>query len=239
MCSSCNQSICNSCQSGYYLSNDKTQCIQKCVQDSNSCYNCTSNITCTSCAPENYLSNSGFCVPCLTSNCAECKTSTQKCDLCYVGFTLYNNSLCVPACKTTGKTPNCAKCKGGSDKITCNQCLPGSYIDPSYNYCVACPINCLTCTNATTCQSCSLSYYLSLDYQCLNCPVGCQNCTDFSVCASCSNGYTLINNSCIPNSCQATFNNCDICESICTECDDGYILQNNTCVGNLSLYIKY
>lgn len=75
----------------------------------------------------------------------------------------------------------------------CSACPNGKYETSSGGGCSHnCMSSCTTCSNGTTCDSCSgANTYLSLPSQtCTGCPAGCVTCDSFS-CLSCTTGYYL------------------------------------------------
>jgi len=100
---------------------------------------------------------------------------------------------------------------GFNDPPTCLSapCSTPRYYSSSGS-CELCPLGCVTCTDPTTCQSCSPSYY-QIGTECIKCPKGtylatpttclacsahCIACIDSLTCQVCNPGYELYSGYC-------------------------------------------
>ncbi|EGR34373.1 hypothetical protein IMG5_014270 [Ichthyophthirius multifiliis] len=90
------------------------------------CAGCTNGTSCSSCFKGYYL-NIDECLHCILG-CEECIDGVS-CDLCKSGY-FYYDSKCISSC------PN------------------GKYADSSARTCYDCNIKCITCSNATDCDTC-------------------------------------------------------------------------------------
>jgi proprotein convertase subtilisin/kexin type 5 len=107
-------------------------------------------------------------------------------------------------------------------------CAANYYQSQSY-ICAKCPANCATCSNAQTCATCMMYYFLDTDNKCQLCPTNCKNCTNATTCnaAQCIDGYFLSAGLChkCAFGCQSCTNGLD-----CNTCTAGYYLTTeNTC----------
>ncbi|KAL4500219.1 hypothetical protein ABPG73_011327 [Tetrahymena malaccensis] len=204
VCTSCNiteyiqsNGYCGACQKGNYI--DGRYC-KNCQQN---CIECSSQDTCTQCI-EGYFLKSGNCeacnssLSCLTcldkSSCTSCNKDKYlypggKCDVCLDGYVIENN-----LCKKFSE--NCQKCSSVSQ---CIQCSNGYFLKE--NICQKCSpqMNCLTCSNESTCESCEPSQYIQSDGRCdkcgqgyyienkycRQCKFGCRSCTSYFNCDAC------------------------------------------------------
>ncbi|CAD8193166.1 unnamed protein product [Paramecium pentaurelia] len=107
-------------------------------------------------------------------------------------------------------------------------CPDGQYFTAGGGGCsnLCLPI-CTTCSDGTSCDSCSVSnpYLLLPSRVCTTCPTGCLTC-DLSSCLSCDTGYyqsTL---------CIQCPTECSLCSSstICSACNSGYYLSGSSCL---------
>ena len=172
--------------------------------------------------------------------------SGLSCQECSVGYTRSISGTCEP-CQCNGFTDTCdpdegicTNCTGSTTGASCEQCLPGTYGDPTMGIaCLPCPCPLTTLPGQFT-MDCIL---LSLDtIICLNCPMG--HTGDH--CEFCSAGYfgdptgengsptgcsdCLCNgniDSSLPNSCNTTTGICLGCinntaGTMCERCEEGY-----------------
>lgn len=206
------------------------------------CLSCTSNATsvvCQSCSTaQNYVLNSvtGICdckpgtsipVGCLT--CTPTKGNCQLCDIA-------NNFV-----QQSGK----CVCKSGYTLIQAS--------------CKACPTllsNCVTCTSASVCTSCTNRLYALSAGSCKLCSAimsNCVNCSSESSCLSCiNNTFALSSNRCV--ACSALLVGCIQCATptVCTSCNatahlvlfmgqcvcaTGYAMVANVCTTCSSLFV--
>lgn len=98
---------------------------------------------------------------------------------------------------------------------------------------VKCPVECLLCADAGTCQVCSLGYSLADNGTCIFCE-DCRTCQPDhpEVCLSCFSPlvHNKTTNKCDKPACTEAF--CLDCDSsgVCKKCWKGYSVYNNTCV---------
>jgi hypothetical protein len=191
--------VCTACNNGYTLSKDKCfRCPGRCTGSCNPL-----NINeCTSCMRGFYLENND-CERC-GDICLSC-TSASVCNACIEGYSLNAaTSTCVKNCLfpcQTCSTTSCDTCATGYTKnsvdgncyvdLTCNpnceNCLPGSYADPSLK-CTVCPTErCATCPGGD-CEVCFDGYHLSVSgttKTCVACVNNCLTCFDANTCLLC------------------------------------------------------
>lgn len=208
--------ICSTCDTGYYLYSDETGC-GACYS---SCSLCTGPLVSDcECAGsnvqfdttlENCVCDEGFydlndvsdgCLGECYSTCLACSGGgNNQCTSCsspsiLVDGTCTIQSICDPTCNT------CAG-SSSSDCLTCQD--PNAYIENPPNECV-CPLNYFLNSPTSTCEIC-------------NSP--CETCSDSAInCTSCIENYTMTsNNTCIQ--CESGFyNNYGICEQCHYSCD--------------------
>lgn len=209
MCSSCpfecaeclNLLVCQSCISGYNLTNTVT------------------GTSCRSICPSGQVPLSGVCQPCAVG-CLECTYVTGNCTTCTTGYYLYHNvlsttlatfsNICYLSCPlsvyTYGPMLRCL-----------DACPSASFPNVSYSpanssvvvskECIDCPPLCAECTSASTCLSCKTggsflnnacysncppAYPFSVSGLCKSCNiVQCYQCAS-SVCVQCNTNYLLI-----------------------------------------------
>ena len=169
-----------------------------------------------------------------------------SCEACSSGYARSPTGTCEP-CQCNGfsdtcdpETGVCISCSGSTGGDQCDQCLPGTYGDPTEGVpCLPCPCP-LTTIPGQFADSCVLQQPDII--QCLNCPVGHTG----SRCESCSAGFfgdpTGVNgtptgcsdclcngniDSNLPNSCNTTTGICLQCinntvGNKCERCADGY-----------------
>lgn len=143
-CQSCPSSntICTSCNSGYYL--NSSNCY---VCNLTNCLTCNS-LNCLSCNTSYYVS-SGTCKSC-SSNCNKCSSSTA-CTTCAQGYYLVAGG-CVKA------STSIDNCNTFQNSTACSACISSYYL--SSNLCYPCSILCTACYGfhfgaCTTCSSTS------------------------------------------------------------------------------------
>ena len=169
-----------------------------------------------------------------------------SCELCSPGYTRSSSGLCEQ-CQCNGfsdtcdpDTGVCTGCMGSTGGDFCEQCLPGTYGDPTHGVlCLPCPCP-LTTTPGQFTDTCFLQSPDTII--CLNCPVG----HNGSQCESCSAGFfgdptgengtptgcsdCVCNeniDSTLPNACDTTTGICLHCTNntagnACERCADGY-----------------
>ncbi|EWS76001.1 zinc finger lsd1 subclass family protein (macronuclear) [Tetrahymena thermophila SB210] len=212
-CKTCSDEItCTSCNSGEYFYSNNTcdTCKEEyqidgilCKNCKQNCLKCSSKDACSQCT-NRYFLKSGNCEACNPSlNCLTCSdqlscTSCTKdkyinpdgqCDFCREGYFIENQF-----CKKC--SDNCQKCSSVSQ---CIQCSQGYFLKG--NVCKQCTpqMNCLTCINENSCESCEpgkfiqkdgkcdkceQGYYIENKY-CRQCKIGCSICTSYFKCDQC------------------------------------------------------
>ena len=224
--------ICNTCDTGYYLYSDSSGC----GPCSSSCSLCTGPL----------LSD----CECAGSNVAF-DTNTQEC-VCDEGFYDLNNGSngCLGVCDLT-----CLTCSS-SGAAQCTSCtLPkvlagGACTDPS----IVCDSSCLTCSSSgyDQCTSCASPKVL-VNGICTDesvvCDASCSSCAgpSSSKCLSCQDPNAYVPNPPGECTCEASYykdsstSTCELCSSPCQTCSsigtnclscvENYTLtSNNTCI---------
>lgn len=144
------QSVCTSCESGYYL--DTPTLCTKCTTP---CANCTDSVTCTDCLPTYTLTVSSC--GCNQTASMFYSAITDNCQLC---------SLIIPNCQT------CILISGTF--VRCFLCEPGTYLTNLSQTCSPCSSSCTECSSFSTCTVCPIGYTLSIG-QCI-CGPSCALC---------------------------------------------------------------
>ena len=92
--------------------------------------------------------------------------------------------------------------------------------------CLPCSRECNTCSQPSTCNTCSKQYYLSNNTTCSTCSQNCLVC-DSTGCATCSNPYILVNKTCT----LCVISNALSCSSTvaASSCQSGYYLNSGIC----------
>ncbi|KAL4494497.1 hypothetical protein ABPG72_019907 [Tetrahymena utriculariae] len=251
---------CDICKEGYYI--DGTFC-KNCKQN---CQKCSSQDTCTQCI-DGYFLKSGSCEACSTLlNCLTCSDKLSctscfkdkyiyldgKCDVCLQGYIIEDKF-----CK---KCPEyCEKCSSVSQ---CTQCSQGYFLKG--NICQQCTpqMNCLTCLNESSCQSCEPGKFIKDDKRCDKCEDGffvdninckkckdnCAKCKSYDICDNCQANYYFEDNTTSPKCIQCSgpgkfiFNGttCKNCRDgfNCLTCNENLCLTCDTNSQNKYLYVK-
>jgi len=223
-CSGEFSSNCNSCFSGYALSNLRcVHCYQNCLTcdgiGSDNCLTCNSTLyyeekSCVSTCKDGYYQTE---TP--IKQCIRCSTTCLSC----LSSDFNNCSTCASNCYFTLLNP-----QNNSGSCTYMSCPFSYYMDLSTHTCV---------------KACNSSQYLdTTTKQCKMCDVSCLTCSAAGSghCLSCSSPNFLIENSCLSNCitnfyaetkdriCKPCPTNCDICvdSSTCTNCTVGYFLNS-------------
>lgn len=104
-------------------------------------------------------------------------------------------------------------------------------------YCVNCPSNCSTCSNADFCTSCQPNYFLvkgNFNATCQTCSqifVGCATCLSNVACTKCVEGYFVKDFGCSLCSSRTLFCiSCSADGNTCNQCAYPFILVKNLCV---------
>ncbi|EGR33785.1 zinc finger lsd1 subclass family protein, putative, partial [Ichthyophthirius multifiliis] len=274
-----NEYSCNECQVGQYLEAGRCfNCIANCEQCSkrNSCDLCKigylyNDPECILICPNNKFKDSitRTCNDC-NFKCATCSNATD-CDTCFENRELpncgclahnYDNLNYQQACFACSNISfGCSTC----DNNICHACLPPRFLDESScvtvcppgkwknmtnRQCIPCLAKCLTCSNATDCDTCfqnrvppdcgCLAHnYDNLNYQqacfaCSNISFGCSTC-DNNICHECLPLRFLDENSCVndcpPGKWKNTINRqCIACLAKCETCSND--ISCDTCFQN-------
>lgn len=248
-------SNCTSCSAGYLLLGDQSgSCLTECPSGTYgritasmaSCEICST--TCATCS-----FNSSFCTSCPAGKYLYVNSCVNGCpNGYYANQQQWQCVACLQPCATcTSVGWNCSSCTMGvlvstvTNSTTTNKCESicpiGKYSSASM-LCVACPVGCLQCSNATYCLSCTnvttgtstTIYYLESNLcrtvcstgfmdnttnMCSSCIYPCHLCQqDYigNVCLSCRAGFFLQEHSCVP------------------VCSVGYYRSNDTCLSCLA-----
>lgn len=276
---------CSKCSNGYFIKAGKcTQVSNLCAKfdpvtgDCTECYNgyllnsgkcelstidshCKSfkDGVCQVCVSGYFLSSAANkgCIP-LNPLCRVSNQTDGSCLMCYGGYTLTSNGLCiVPTCTD----PNCAQ-KSGAQCLSCNDRY---YLEQGV--CTAVNPQCYTYEMSTgRCTNCFTGFFVSkgqclpsvksedsncqtadLSGHCIKCHDGyhpskadgkCQPvsllCANFDYalnkCTSCLQGYVLQDDDCIFPSLGVDVHCTHYTNSYCDKCQDGYTLTNYQCV---------
>ncbi|EAR91877.2 surface protein (macronuclear) [Tetrahymena thermophila SB210] len=248
-CTQCdNFTKCNTCASGYYLSNsnlcvlcpnnsswnnsscdcnnnyfkqiiNSTTLEFQCVKCSDPCKECTSSTICTACYSQYYL-NGNTCTNC-QSPCLTC-TSASECQTCQDGYYISGSQCmrCVSPCLKCSSSSSCSSCSFGYflSGTTCQQC--DSICTSQF---------CSTCNENLICPSCFDGYFLDKN-SCQKCLQNCAQCNDSQTCTQCLKGYNLYDNLCLTS--EQCPSGCKLCQDnfSCQTCLDGYVKQNQQCI---------
>ncbi|KRX07476.1 Insulin-like growth factor binding protein, N-terminal [Pseudocohnilembus persalinus] len=258
-CATCtSNSVCQSCNSGYFLTNNSCQsscpdgqypenATNECTQCDSNCLTCTgpTSTDCASCSnsPQKYfLASEQKCyATCPDGYFADENASPKSCEQCHSN------------CETCDSLTTCQSCNQGYQLVNdfCESpCPDGQYYDENDQNCYNCDSSCKTCIEAsdTDCLSCPDSpqnYYLQAEMKCyLTCPTGyyndsannactscpstCQSCTDQNTCQSCTQGNYLDQTT---NTCSSTCQDGTYADSTtnnCEQCDSSC----SSCTGN-------
>jgi hypothetical protein len=229
-CDACaNGTSCNNCTATFIYDNVTGTCVcdsandyvlnpagTACVQCSffiSYCSTCTvlPTPTCTACDPPYYLANSTTCSQCPPS-CLSCISLTDCGSSCVPGYSGLDCTTCTGCvnCPTDTGDPYCAACTGA----VCDDCMVGYFMDTGV--CTQCPAGCITCTNSSSCGSCSLPF-LYVAPNCV-CNTAVEQYFDGTTCTTCSSVIAF----------------CTVCSSTdglattCTACATGSFLLNST-----------
>ncbi|EGR34518.1 leishmanolysin family protein, putative, partial [Ichthyophthirius multifiliis] len=248
-CSACNATTCQACLSPYFLDGNLcvnicppgkwgntanrqcAACLDKCITCSNAtdCDTCFGNRIAPACkCPANSYDSLDFKKPCticstISIGCSACNATT--CQACLSPYFLDGN-LCV------------------------NICPPGKWGNTANRQCAACLDKCITCSNATDCDTCfgnriapackcPANSYDSLDFKkpctiCSTISIGCSIC-NATTCQACLSPYFLDGNLCVnicpPGKWGNTANRqCTACLAKCATCSNAN--DCDTCFGN-------
>lgn len=165
-----------------------------------------------SCMTGYYLNNKSchLCSP----GCKECSGNATNCEVCNAGFHLEGSRCIVDNCVTMNPGSQCELCDHGyypvRDKLACDLC----------------PLRCVTCTSANTCQECKDNYTL------INGDCGIPNCKtmDAYKCSVCNEGFFLTKGGYVCEACKEPCQTCNVSATTCISCNATYALQASTCV---------
>lgn len=238
-CSACTSNTCTECNNGFFLIDNK--CVEVCPnktfpnKDTNKCDNCSDfcdscqsadicdrcqngydlqdDICKTDCSAGS-VSINGICVPC-----------DKKCDVCLPN----NTSICIV----------CTAGKFNQNGVCVDECASNQYVDKDGN-CKDCSLNCLICTDASTCNKCGPlqvlfndqcvdvcpNSFVDLNGTCVPCNSDCKTCNSSNVeeCITCFEGKLLYNGDCVNVCPDGTYQNgkeCTNCLTDCVTCSNG------------------
>lgn len=188
---------CGACDTGYRLTNDFLSClpdIPNCVSFEPSSLN-TVALTCNACDIGFYLS-AGNCTNGTIANCYIYDLNSNVCVVCTDKYYVKDGS-CVLATSLVG-------CQVYSNVMadTCQSCENGSFLFSIKRSCsqIITVDNCVSYSNAQTCNLCANGFQLTADNKCALIPVA-ENCLQkdpvLATCILCTNGYFLKNGVCV------------------------------------------
>ncbi|KAL4856711.1 hypothetical protein ACK3TF_003114 [Chlorella vulgaris] len=163
--------------------------------------------------------------PACDGACEECASST-KCTFCRSRFATINSKC--PGSST------CLSCsvKPGKTSLTCDECIPSTFLGGNPPTCKSCGPGCASCTAAGACRACAYQgCYGNVNGTCTRCAVaGCAipGGTFFKPnvkkCSACAATLTLRNNTCVRLPCPVA--KCANCAGgKCQDCVIGYFLR--------------
>ena len=238
VCNPADLIACTLCMPGFTL-NSNSVCVTDSLCPAG-CISCIGSVGCVACATNWYLNQNFQCQLNCINPCATCQpTNPFSCITCALGYTL-SGTTCVAdtSCNTNGNcvtcpqsqmltrnmtnvniinqtcsacaSTSCWRCMTANTSL-CISCLFGSYLNTTDNTCVACPDNCLVCSNAHNCFFCKPGF---VDTQvgtiegdapigpqnCISCSSNCLTCEgNPNTCTSCNSGFTLNSGACVSN----------------------------------------
>jgi len=244
-CQQCvNEEHCTQCTPEFYRTWDGA-CVEACPahmitnEQSHVCENKGCHPTCTTCfGPE-----PDQCLSCPRDTILHKNACIQDCPT----HTFFNGSGCQhchASCASCAgpAEDNCDSCPPGKvlDHFHCiPSCPPGSFLSSGERDCIACPLNCMNCSNPMRCDICKEGYLmLSTNHSCVeHCPKGyletptvchpclshCEVCYSLKSCNKCSNGYVYYDpeKSCLeecPDGYYQNANSCSECKFPCSSC---------------------
>ena len=222
-CKSCSGSFtCDQCFEHYAFNATSIACeVSECLV--NNCTKCEvyNHTLCESCDSRFFVeSQSGQCSSCLP-RCLTCSNDT----VCLGCEAHYDFNATSSQCETSEcQVSNCSKCKV-TDAYGCEICAQSFFLQNS-SLCSSCPLNCLSCQNGVSCDTCAPNHAFNATTavcECQNSP-NCMTCNapDSSTCAACKGGFFL-------NDADKL---CKSCTLNCLSCQDGTSCA--TCAANHS-----
>jgi len=225
---------CLTCAS--YLISVCTSCYLGSVLRSGTCVSC-SDPNALTCSPLNVAYSltckvgytGGASSTSVVTTGGTCQACSAYCRSCFAnGPGQCDANGCIKGTVQLTGTTNCTKCFNGC--ITCSAADPNNCLDCGNNkylttssICASCPTGCRTCTSASSCQSCTIGYFL-VSSSCVALPAFCVSLDSSGNCNNCFGGYTLNTGS---NTCSADLT-CNSTSS-CTVCPQGYTLSSGQC----------
>jgi hypothetical protein len=152
------------------------------------CYNCSADPSiCVQCNEMQFFCDNDVHPP-VCRNCTElpgCLAcfSKQRCAIC-INPGSNGPDLHSPIGTCSPCAPYCIQCNiSGSGK--CDGCIGGYFVD-SNQQCSECANNCISCVNATFCNTCQSGNYRLASGACTPCTVnGCAKCRSDGSCTTC------------------------------------------------------
>lgn len=258
-CKTCSSgTVCSACNTGFILVSSVCQCnttqllyynagtgtCTTCVSAYANCVSCTGSVlvtTCTGCTNPGFFLNTTtgtcqacgtYCSACTAVACTTCTSSTLipsgstcACNATAQMFVNASSSSCA-ACSTF--QPHCATCVANGTGVSCSVCSGGYF--PVSGVCTACIAYCNTCTDTTSCSTCTGNFIFN------GTSCACNSTADYIY----SGGTCVLCTLLIPNCdtcvtspsltcalCKAPFYNatptatsCTACPLVCTSCTD-------------------
>lgn len=185
-------STCITCASTYILVNGSCVCdsLNQYYEDSGlTCVTCnlitvstclfceadplalaTQGVKCSTCAA-GYFTDNFICSQC-PSTCSSCDALTN-CTFCQNTYSLIggictcdisvsyfaHDGICMPCFAIINY---CLSCSNSTSIVLCTSCQIGTFISPTQDSCILCPINCDVCTSSSICSVCSAGYTKNL-----------------------------------------------------------------------------
>ncbi|KAL4431669.1 hypothetical protein ABPG74_017298 [Tetrahymena malaccensis] len=213
-----------------------------CLACGANCNQCSSQTTCTTCAPGYFLFIDGTCQnPCPATfvenntnqqcTCRSNSTLQNKTCPCNTGYLdVGGNCLaCGANCNQCSSQTTCTTCASGYFLFidsTCQNPCPATFVQNNTNQQCTCRSNSTLLNKTCPCNT----GYLDVGGNCLACGANCNQCSSQTTCTTCASGYFLFIDGTCQNPCPATFveNNTN---QQCT-CRSNSTLQNKTCPCN-------
>lgn len=200
-----NINLCFKCQSGYFLSPDKAQCVKNPPPAINNCKDYLSETECRECLNGFFVSNKLCAAVVPVAQCAlyDGKASASVCLECAAGYSL-SSGACAPV---STSIPNC-KLHATDASLACRQCDDGYQPAPDSMACFKTIDNCevygfqpASSPPATLCTKCRQGYRLQSSPNASSCvKIAVENCVLAELtsdsppverCLACSNAFFL------------------------------------------------